>query len=99
MIIAARVDDCMIFAKDHEKVKEIIASLEDNFKLTNEGNLSAYLGTHITKNDDGAWALSQPFLIDRIIKALGLENDSRAHDAPATEMLASAKNENCFSEN
>ena len=33
-IIFAHVDDCIIFSKDHSKVKEIIKSLECSFKLT-----------------------------------------------------------------
>ena len=57
-IIVTHVDYCIIFAEDHSKVKEIIKSLEDSFKLTDEGDLSAYLGIDITKNDDGSWTLS-----------------------------------------
>ena len=51
-IIVAYVNDCIIFTKDYEKVKQIISSLEDNFKLTDEGDLSAYLGIYIMKNNN-----------------------------------------------
>ena len=44
--------DCIIFAKDPTKVQEIIKSLESNFKLTDEGDLSAYLGSDFTKNNE-----------------------------------------------
>ena len=98
-IIVTYVDDCIIFTKDHNKVKEIIKSLETNFKLTDEGDLSAYLGIDITKNQNNPWTLSQPFLIERIIKALGLEVDSKTHDTPATKILTSDKDGNPFNEN
>ena len=97
-IIVAYADDCIIFAKDHNKVKEIIKSLETNFKLTGEGDLSAYLGIDITKNQNNSWTLSQPFLIERIIKALGLEVDSKTRDTPATEILTSDKDGDPFNE-
>ena len=51
-IIVTYVDDCIMFAKDHIKVQEIIKSHEDNFKLTDEGDLSAYLGIGVTRNDN-----------------------------------------------
>ena len=83
----------IIFAKDYTKVKEIIKSLETDFKLIDKSNLSTYLGIDITKNNDGSQTLSQPFLIDCIIKALNLENDSKVHDTPAIEILTSDKKE------
>ena len=97
-IIVTYVDDCIIFGKDHKKVKEIIKSLEENFKLTDEGDLSAYLGIDITRNKNGTWTLSQPFLIDRIIKALNLQDDSKVHDTPATKILTPDKNRKPFNE-
>ena len=48
-IIVTYIDNCIIFAKDHRKVKEIIKSLENDFKLTDKGDLSTYLGIDITK--------------------------------------------------
>ena len=66
------MDDCVAFAKDPTNVQEIIKSLESNFKLTDEGDLSACLGIDVTKNDDGSWMSSQPYLIDRITKSLNL---------------------------
>ena len=83
-VIVTCVDDCIIFAKDHSTVKEIIKSLESNFKLIDEGDLSAYLGINIAKVGENTWALSQHFLIDRMLKALGLEDDSKVHDTPST---------------
>ena len=97
-IIVTYVDDCIIFSKDQKKVREITSSLEDNFKLTDEEDPSVCLGIDITKNNHETWNLSQPFLIERIVKALNIENDSKVHDTPATEILTSDKNREPFSE-
>ena len=97
-MIATHVDDCMMFAKDHTKVKEVIKSLEDGFKLTDEGDLSACLGIDITKSKNNTWILSQPFLIERIVKTLGLEEDSNVHDTPYVEILTSDKDGEAFCE-
>ena len=96
-IIAAYVSDYIIFAKDHNKVKEIIKSLETNFKLTDEGDFSNYLVIDITKNKK-SWTLSQLFFIERIIKALWLEVDSKTHDTPVTEILTLDKDGDSFDE-
>ena len=72
-IIITCNDDYIILAKDYEKVKEIITFLQENFKLTDEVDLSIYLGIGITKNPNGSLILSQLFLIDRIIKYLSLQ--------------------------
>ena len=42
--------------------------------------------------------LLQPFLIDRIVKALCLENDSRVREVPATDILTSDKDRDHFTE-
>ena len=78
------MDNCIIFVKDHDKVKEIIKYLEESFKLTDEEDLSACLGIDITKNRNDTWTLSQPFLNYRIIKALNLQDYSKVHDVPET---------------
>ena len=98
-IIVTYVDDCIIFAKDQAKVQHIIKSLEDDFKLTDEGDLSAYLGIDIARNNDSTQTLSQPYLIDRILTSLHLKSDSKVHDTLATEILTSDKNRESFNEN
>ena len=56
-IIVTCVDDCIIFTKDYDIVQHIIKSLEDEFKLTDKGNLSTYLGIDIERNNDLTWTL------------------------------------------
>ena len=92
------IDNYIIFAKNYKKIQEIIKSLESNFKLIDEGDFSAYLGINIIRNKNQTWTLLQLFLIDRILKALNLQEDSMVHDTPATEILASNKNREACNE-
>jgi hypothetical protein len=48
-------------------IDSIIAELQENFKMTDEGDIQDYLGIHITKLDAGWIKLTQPHLIDQII--------------------------------
>ena len=47
---------------------------EEDFKFTDEGSIDKYLGVEIKQIDDKSFELTQPFLIERIINFLGLEN-------------------------
>ena len=48
-IIITCVDDCLIFCENNEVLKELIKSLEDKFKLTDEGDLETFLGVLFKK--------------------------------------------------
>ena len=47
---------------------------DETFKFTDEGSKDKYLGVDIAQVDKNSFEMSQPFLIDRIVKLLGLEN-------------------------
>ena len=71
------MDDCIIVGDTTERIDELIISLhggDENFKFTDEGSIDKYLGVDINQIDDKSFELTQPFLIERIIKFLGLEN-------------------------
>ena len=77
MIILVYVDDCIIISKSKFQTDNFINSLakgQENFDFTDEGTLSSYLGVEISKqpNNEG-FTLSQPYLIERIIQALGFD--------------------------
>ena len=66
------VDDCLIYVKDKSEADALILELQDNFILTDEGEVSTYLGVQVVKDDeDGTLTLTQPFPIDRILQSLG----------------------------
>ena len=66
------VDDCLLFVKDKSEATKIMNHLKDlNFEITDEGTVSAYLGVDVKKIDNDTYTLTQPYLIQRIIEALG----------------------------
>jgi Reverse transcriptase (RNA-dependent DNA polymerase) len=82
-----------ICAKTAEGIQQVIAELQTEFALTEEGELSEYLGLTI-KRDTGksSFELTQNGLIEKIIKAVGME-DSNPNHIPANETLGSCKDE------
>ena len=71
-VLLIYVDDCLLFVKDKSEAKKIMNHLKDlNFEITDEGSVSAYLGVDVKKIDDDTYTLTQPYLIQRIIEALG----------------------------
>ena len=79
------MDDCLIFSRKKESADELIASLEENFTLTQDEEVAAYLGVDIQVDDaNDEIRISQPFLIERIIKLLGDSvKDANVKDTPA----------------
>lgn len=89
MLIVMYVDDCGIGAanpKDIDKLVEDLRAL--GFELTKEGDFSEFLGIKMSRRDDGTIELTQSGLIDKIIKATGME-DSNPNYLPATAPLGS----------
>jgi hypothetical protein len=65
-----------------------IASLKAGYNLTDDGDLKDYLGTRFDRHDDGSISLSQPKMIERVLKIVGLDptcNRTKLHDTPASE--------------
>jgi len=77
VIVLVYVDDVIIISKDALAIEEFVKSLKDgpeNFDFTHEGSFEAYLGVEISQlPDKKGFQLSQPFLIERIIQALGFD--------------------------
>ena len=66
------VNDCLIFAKEKNLADKLIKDLQKNFTLTEEGDVSAYLGVQMSiDQENGEITMTQPFLIERIIELLG----------------------------
>ncbi len=73
-MFVAYIDDGIFVSQDSKVIDSVIKLLQtDNFDLTREGNLSAYLGVKIKKEQNSELTLLQLGLIDQIIAALGLE--------------------------
>ena len=81
-IVLTYVDDCIIVGKSQDRIDNLIRSLHDgdeDFVLTDEGSIDKYLGVNIEQLDGESFALTQPFLIDRICCALGI-NDGKTNE-------------------
>ena len=66
---------------------DLIKSLQDNFKLTNEGDLVSFLRIKFNKISNFILELSQPYLIQRIIDMLDLIEESKQYDIPSNVIL------------
>ena len=85
-IILVYVDDCIIISDEKGYVRRFIKSLTDGpekFEFTEEGSLESYLGVKFVDYANGTqFEMTQPFLIDRVIDAIGF--DPRMTDARPT---------------
>jgi hypothetical protein len=88
-ILPTYVDDCLLFAKLDDVLDSVLASLEKDFVLTSQGSVGAYLGIDIKRTADGFLELTQTGLIQKIISACGLQDQSAEHNTPATIILTS----------
>ena len=86
-IVITYVDDCLIFYKDKGVLDDHIKSLEDEFRLTDEGDLETFLGVNFIHDDAETLEINQPHLIERILEALSLNDDAKMHDTPANNIL------------
>lgn len=72
-----------------------IKSLQQDYALTDDGELQDYLGTRFTKHDDGSIKLSQPRMVRRILEMVGIDPDNertKMHDTPASDSKLLDKN-------
>jgi hypothetical protein len=88
-ILLTYVDDCLLFAKTDDVLDSVLAALEKEFILTSQGSVGAYLGIDIRRTSEGFLELVQPGLIQKIISACGLQDQSTEHSTPATVILTS----------
>ena len=75
-VILTYIDDCVIVSHKQETITSLIESLNngpENYVLTDEGDISNYLGVKIKKYSYGTLELSQSHLVEKIINHVGLE--------------------------
>jgi hypothetical protein len=79
------VDDTLFFSPKQEYIDEILLKLKAKcLDLNIKEDVAGFLGVHVGKNPNGSIELTQACLMDRIIGALGLEQDkSTGKSAPA----------------
>jgi len=89
VFLVAYMDDCLIFAKTDDTIDGLIDSLCLDFNLTDEGDVSSFLGIDMKNLPDGSYELMQPGFIDQIIHKDGLELELKEHSTPVTTKLKS----------
>jgi hypothetical protein len=75
MIIITHVYDCIIVSNSTKDINTFVKSMKDGPKgyvLTDEGDISKFLGIEIKEITRNKFKLSQPFLIKQIVNLLGL---------------------------
>ena len=83
VIVLFWVDDCIFYSKEMGKIQQIIDSLKNEFLLEKEEDMAGFLGLDISHSKDGKTiTLTQMGLINRILKACGME-DSNPKSTPA----------------
>ena len=78
MIVLTYVDDCIIIGPSIKDIDTFVTSMmegTENFVLTDEGDIDKFLGIEITQLSGNRFKISQPYLIDRIVALLNLNQD------------------------
>ena len=81
------VDDAILVSKSNKRTDAEIRLLKSYFDLTDEGPLKDFLVTRFDCNADESIKLTQPRMIQRALKVVGLDvNDQhvKIHDSPAS---------------
>lgn len=70
-------DDSILAGPDEKEIDKIIQDMKKaNLDITVEGDLSDFLGVQIDRKEDGTIHLTQPHLIDQILREVRLEGDN-----------------------
>lgn len=91
-ILLTWVDDCIIFSKDLSTINSIVKTLQEDFDVELEddlkgGDVSRYLGMEIQRNTDKSFEIKQPFLIDRILSLLEIDDKVNPKNTPVSKPL------------
>jgi hypothetical protein len=87
-IIVVYVDDCLFFSPSSMVIDNVITSLSQTLKLKDEGDVAAFLGVNIQKDMQAKTIrLTQPGLMDQILRDVGLTQHSKGKDTPADSIL------------
>lgn len=88
VVYALCADDSILAGPDEHEIDKCVQDMRAiGLDLTEEGDISDFLGVNIDRKDDGAVRLTQPQLIDQILKDLNLAHENvSTKPTPATAM-------------
>jgi hypothetical protein len=83
------VDDAIICGPSSKVIYEIIASLNEDYDVTDEGEIDDYLGVNVSRPTKDTIELRQPHLIQQILDEVGMLPQSKTKDkaAPSSTIL------------
>ena len=79
VVFLVYVDDCIVFGPDNWAIDRVVTDLHacsQCFTVNDQGDIGDFLGIQVQKQDNGTIRLTQPQLIDSIIKDLHLQTRS-----------------------
>ena len=87
VVFLVYIDDCIVFGPSNQAIDQIVADLRacsHQFTVDDQGDIGDFLGIQVQKQEDGSIMLTQPQLIDSILKDLHLQSSSNAKKTPST---------------
>ena len=86
VVFLVYIDDCIIFGSSNQAIEQVVADLRAcsrQFTVDDQGDVGDFLGIQVQKQEDGSIMLTQPQLIDSIIKDLHLQSSSNGKKTPS----------------
>ena len=92
-IFMVYVDDGILAGPSVEEIDEVIQMIGQRYDITDEGDLTDYLGVHVTTQEDGTIHLTQPHLIQQIIDDVNFQKNTKVKETPAESTKVLNKDE------
>ena len=86
VVFLVYIDDCIVFGPTDNSIEQVGTDLRASsrqFTVDDQGDVGDFLGIQVQKQEDGLILLTQPQLIDSIIKDLHLQSDSNSKKTPS----------------
>ena len=86
VVFLVYIDDCIVFGQDDRAIDRVVTDLctcSQHFTVDDQDDIGDFWGIQVQKQDDGSIRLTQPQLIESIIKDLHLQSRSNSKKTPA----------------
>lgn len=100
VIFMVYVDDAILLSPSKKYIDASLQDLRQSFKLTDEGNIADYLGIKVTRLATGIISLTQPQLIESILRDINFSKNTKSKTIPAvsTHLLQQDSEGDTFNE-
>ena len=82
-MLVVYIDDYIPIAKTEKLVQLAVKEIAESFEITAEGEVDEYLGVKVENLKDKRIRMSQPYLIEQILKGLGFNERTKVKRTPA----------------